>query len=392
MRHVSRRFREALAGTPTWVTEVRYSNEAGQWSDPLSLVSGSVTSAATSQVRWTCSLQVRGPMNAFGSEDRLELGDDGINDYWTHLKIDHGIEFAPGDRELIGMGLYRVDTAERALNDPDLITVAGVSFEQRLIDASLPWPKTFGASDPKGRVRELIEPILPDATLYWDEDEVENDVWLPKLTVEKDRWATIDGGRSAGSVARAVGARVFTDGHGTFICAPVPSLSDAPVWRAVSGPGGVLLGSVERLTADGVKNQIIVTGESTSGSKPIGPIRVSDEDPYSRTFIGGRFGPRPMYYSSQQIVTRNQAFLSGNGILAPRLGLRRQVTFDQLHDPTKEPGDVGEVETASGIVRVILDSCTYDLLGGNLQTQTRTTVALPGGFADLPDDVEGLAA
>jgi len=387
---VSERFVRSIGGTNNWVTDIRWSNEDGVWSEhSLRLAAGTVTADSTAQARWSCSLTVRGPI-VDGSEQPVSIGDDGLNNWHTYLRVDHGIQFGPNDRELIGMGRYRVDTVERATDDPQAVVLTGVSFEAKLMDATFTTPRKLAAGDPYGRVLSLLRQIIPDATLYWD-PRVDNDVWLPEVTVEKDRWGQIDGGRMAGSVARALGARIFCDGNGVFVCAPVPSLADVPTWTADAGPGGVLLRSSERLTSEGVGNQIAIFGGGTGGIPPIGPVIVSDSDPYSRTYYKGRFGPRPLDdYTNQNIRSINQAWKSGNGILQPQLGLRQQATFESLHDPLKVPDDVGRLRVPDGLQNVILDSVTYDLLGGDLQTSVRTAVALPAGPADVPEMPESV--
>lgn len=381
MRTVSERWRRSVSDATRWATDIRYSNDGGTtWSDPALLYEGTVTADANQQVRWQCSLTLGG----------WPVGLDGIQPFTSRLRIRHGIEYAPGDRELIGMGVYRVDSINRTLADPDRITLDGGSFESYIISAPFTVPRTLGASSAAARLEKMIHEILPKATIVWH-DNVDADVWLPQAAVEGSRWDVIDGNADATSIARSIGARVYCDGAGVWHVAGVPSIHDEPAWTSVQGEGGVLVESTESLTADEVYNVVVAVGESTDGTITKQAI-AEDDDPGSLTYVGrtpdeGGFGRRVRKpdHVSALIRTYQQARSAAYGLLEPSLGLKQQISFDQIHDPTKEPGDVGLVDSPTGQMRVILDRCTYDLTGGSLRCSTRTTRTTLGRQLDEPD-------
>lgn len=373
MRDVSERWQQNVAGVNQWITELTWTNDGIFPDKPnAEYVSGTVTADSTSQVRWNADLEIRGP-----------AGVDTINGFTTRLRVNHGIEYTPGDRELIGMGIYRIDSVDRSDNDPELLKISGLSFEQKAIDSRFSQPRTLPAGDASARLRTLILEAVPDATIWWDRVE---SIWVPKITVDRDRWPAIDGDASSPSLAKSLGARVFCNGDGVFIVAPTPALTDTPVWEANTGEEGMLVVSSEQLTAEGVYNRIVAAGESTDGTTSPVWARAQDEEPTSPTYINGEFGIRPRFYTSQMIRTKRQAQAVANAQLAPYLGLKQQVSFDSLHDPRKEPGDVGIVHSELGDRKVILDSVTYDLAGGPLQCQTRTTATRYAGTFDAADD------
>jgi hypothetical protein len=223
---------------------------------------------------------------------------------------------------------------------------------------------------------------------------------LPSILAERDRWPLIDGGPADGSIAKSLGARCFTDGNGAFIIAPTPSLEDSPSWSAVNGPGGVLINSTEELSDENTYNMVVASGENTDpDTDPVGPQIVGDSDKASLTYYlrfpdDGGYGQKPFFYTSQLFTTERQCWLAASGRLADLLGLKQQITFDQLHDPAKEPGDVGTVTMPGGNTEnVILDAVTYDFSGGALSAQTRTTATkLAGDIEQAPDVAEGDAA
>lgn len=384
MRTTSRRFADAIPGVNRWTTVIEWSNDGGVTWQQADLIEGSVTADATSQVRWNCQLSI---IDA-------PFGRHGINPFTTVMRIRHGIAWSmvPTDRELLGMGRYKIMTCSRTRSEPGRINLTGDSFERVLLNARYrrPWKAPAGYAD--GRLAQMITSQLPKATVYWHPDVTPR--WLPATMIERDRWEAIDGGQAAGSIAKALGARIYTNGDGVWVVMPTPSLEDPTSWGADIGPGGILINSSDEYTNEYVYNAVVVTGESTDEEvDPVGPLWVVDSDPYSLTYFWreadhGGFGQKPKYYTSQLITTETQALEAGRGLLASSLGLRQTITFDSLHDPRKEPGDVGLVTGVDGQQeRVILDAVTYDLLGGPLQATTRTTQTRLAG--DVSEDTGG---
>jgi len=211
------------------------------------------------------------------------------------------------------------------------------------------------------------------------------------VMVEQERWDLIDGQESSGSIAAAIGGRVIADADGGFVVIPVPTLEDAAVADIDPGPGGMLVNSTTELSADDVFNTVVADGSSVEGVA----VRaiVEDKDPLSPTYVyrpvsQGGFGRAVYFYSSPLLDTRAKAYDAARAKLAERLGMRQQVTLDQPHWPLFEPGDVVRVNGAA----VILDSVTYDLLGGPLQAETRTQRAtFAGDFWSEPDETDGTA-
>lgn len=384
MRTVSERWRQASSGVVQWTTLVDWSNDGGAHWHPATFVSGSVTADSTSQTRWSTSDLI------LSDVPTEEADPDALNPFTSRLRVRHGIQWSATetDRELLGMGIYRVAQVDDE-SDSDTVTVSGASFEQYLIASRFPAARKLPAENADSRVERLITEVLPKATIWWDRIEPE---FLPTITADRDRWPVIDGNSSDPSIARALGGRIYCNGDGVWLVSPVPTLQDTPSWSAQTGEGGMLIKSTESLSNENVYNKVIARGESTEGNPTVQGI-ATDDDPYSRTYIGrtpdeGGFGECPRFYTSQLLATELQAARAARTILAPALGQRQQVSFDSLHDPRKEPGDVGLVTTKTGLQRVILDAVTYDLLGGPLQATTRTTAAQPDDSGDEEGSLE----
>lgn len=378
MRDVSQRWKDSIGSVNRWATEVEWSNDNFAYTGGTArLESGSVTQDSTAQVRWTCSLVLHD----------APFGKDGINPFTTRIRIRHGLAYSRTQSELLSLGAYKVMTTSRSRAENGL-TITGDSYERFLLNARLrkPWKAPAGSAE--SRLDRLIHSVkvLASAPIVWDGVA---SVWLPSTLIERDRWDAIDGSTGSTSIARTVGGRIFADPQGAFVVRPVPSLEDPTSWAAQAGPGGVLVNSTEELTNENTYNEVIANGESTDGETPaVGPGISADTDPLSLTFIDGEFGEKTYFYTSQLLTTLTQCKKTAASMLAPLLGLRQQITFDSLHDPSKEAGDVGLVTGVDGQdERVILDSVTYDLLGGPLQANTRTTqTRLAGDQAEAPDD------
>lgn len=379
------RFGAALAGVTRWTTLVDWSNNGGHTWTPATFVDGTVTCASTSQVRWTCTLKLTD----------VPFGAGGLNPYQTRLRVRHGLRYSSHEQpQWLGLGRYALTSATRSLDDPDQVAVSGQSYEHYLIRSSLVGPRTVKPGSASALLATLVREVLPEAQIAWD--PAVDDVALPKLVIEKDRWAMIDGGSDATSIAKSLAARVYPDENGIWRVMPVPSLQDDPVWEARPGVGGVLLTKTEQLSNDGVSNVQVVYG-SPSGSAVIGPGIAKDYDPLSLTYVGrspdaGGYGQVPAdAYTSQLITTRAQAGKVAQARLASRLGLKQQLTFGTLHDPTKRPGQVGILYGFTP-QRCILDSVTYDLspAPGPLSCETRTTATrLAGDITDPSSSDDG---
>lgn len=369
MRQVSRRFRARLVDPNRWVTEVDWSNDGFRTVNAATFVSGTVTASSTAQIRWQCGLVL----------DDVPVGLQGLNGLTSQIRIRHGMFGEP----LLPMGVYKA-TSVSTTDGTTQVQVSGASREIYLQRARFVTSRTFYPQSAQSLILRLIRDVFPSAQMTWLLDD---DPQMPKIIEPRDRWPLIDGDREAKSIAKSIGARVFASPTGDWITAPVPALTDPAVWTAERGE--VLLSASEELSDEGVYNAVVVNGQAAdAGTPPFKAGVAQDTDPFSPTYAGkspesGGFGLVPRFYTSQFIRNTAQAQKSAQGQLAPLLGLKQKVSFATLHDPTKEPGDVGIVQTDRGDRRVILDSVTYDLLGGPLSADTRTTeTRLAGDVTD----------
>lgn len=375
MRATSESYRAKVGYLNRWQSVVTWSNDGWRTSNTATYVSGTCTASLLLQTHWTCDLVLTD----------ATVGLDGINGYSTQLLIMHGMVGEP----LLAMGLYKVNTAEWSRDNQDQIHVTGSSLEWYIQGSRFISARTFKRQAASTLTRTLLQEVIPGVSLSWEVD----DLTLPGMTEERDRWALLDGTDDSPSVAKAVGGYLMAGPAGGFVMREIPTLNDDAVWEASEGEGGVLITYGESFTDEGVYNTIVYNGESTdTDTLPFPPGVAQDLDPLSPTYVlkpvtQGGFGVVPRFYTSQFLTSTAQAQKAAEAALAPYLGLRTQVDFTQLHDPSLEPGDVGIVHTVKGDRRVLLDEITYDLAAAPLSATTRTTATtLVGNAYVAPDD------
>lgn len=384
MRDVSDRWQESVGGEALhWVTVVEWANDGGHVWQPATFIDGSVTCAATSQIRWqTQDLQLTD----------VPFGRFGIVPWSTRFRIRHGIQYNSGSTELIGMGVYRCTDVSRD-RYTKVLTLSGSSFEHYLIS---PWgdfgiTRQFKPANARDLTEQLIHEMLPQAVIAWR--GIDGDGWstgTPQLTTDGDRWSIIDGNTGSESIARALAARVYCDGNGIWTVTPRATLQDPSEWDF--GASEAQLSASEALSLDGLYNVVKVSSQSTDGSPQVGPITIADVDPYSPTNIlvspdNGGIGQSVYAYQSDQIKYNWQAVQVGQSLLANSRGLQQTLSVGSLHNPALDADTVCTVQTDDGSMKTIIDSITYDLKGGpmsNIQVRT-TSTRFSGQVAELFD-------
>ncbi|MFD9107135.1 phage tail protein [Streptomyces bottropensis] len=367
----------ALGQATARPVRAEWSNDGGQNWTPAKFGSGGVTPDRTAEVRYSASVEL---LDA-------PRGRHGINSVSTEIRLWQGIGVTRRDVEWIPAGRYTVDRLRR--------TRLGVSLdllgrEDVIRGASLPTARTVGPDTAQACAGVLIGEALPATPVAW-RDGVKASTQLPAVVVDEDRWAALSGGTdssgTATGIAASLGAEVYADAQGVIVFAPVPTLADAVVWRI--GRGLVTAQPAQEETAEGLVNLWAVSGDSGSGTVPVGPAFAWDDDPASLTYAGPdpvsdplapqRLGlpgvrVRTGRYTSPLIGSMSQATDVARARLADSLGIQSSLSFTSVCNPALEAGDVVEVEVESGVwERHLIDSCPYTL-GGITQTcQTRTS-------------------
>lgn len=363
---VSERWLESLS-LARYEPVVQWSPDRGNtWLD-LTVHDGSISAASTSQVRWSAkSLIVSG----------AEVGRRGLSPYGSRVRVFMRMHYDRGNYETVPLGVYRVEEVSQQGLRPGRAALDGLSLEAQVQDERFTGPRTLAIGPGQYWTERLIKEVLPETSLSWRLD----DILIPELVEERDRWGLIDGRSRDPSIAKSLGGRVFCDSRGSFVAAPVPTLEDKPVWELAAGPGGALVEPQQTLSRDGVYNQIVAQGATENGKPPVGPAIASDDDPISPTYYKGPFGAVPLFYASKLLTTFPQCQKAALSLLAPRLGLKQTVSVSALVNYAIEPDDVITVTMPDETVENhIIDSVSFPLTGGAMNLQTRSTSSPAGG-------------
>lgn len=372
MQRQTRRFMASLP-VASWLPRVEWSPDGVQGWRPATFLAGSVEADAGQQARWSCNLMLAGV--------DIGRGRDQFGLFGPRIRVSLGLVYDDGDVEWCGLGVYIVDGDVTRHRD-GTVDVSGKSLEQVVIDDRFVRPRTFEPQPARGLVWRLLGESVPGVGLSW---RVDDTLVLPKLIEERDRWGLLDGRTDDPSVARSLGARLFTDGRGQFVMAPVASLADDPVWAVTGGVDGVQVDVTDTISTTGVYNMVVARGVSQDKKPAPGPAVMADRDPNSPTFIGLRRKPR--FYASPMLKNLAQCQQAALAMLNPSLGFAAQVNLTAVLNPALEVGDVITATMPDGSTqRHICDRISYDLGAATMSiTGRQAASSLTGQPVDLSE-------
>jgi hypothetical protein len=308
-----------------------------------------------------------------------------LSPYGNELRVWYGIVFGPGDEELIPAGTLRI-TKVSAKSGTVTVTCSDRAWAIQGARLEKPYQIAKGG-DYDQAIRDLWLMAYPQATI--DVPNVANLTPLITLDSEADPWAQIQ------SMAAAVGYAAFHDpmGAGRMV-AEQDQTQLTPVWTYDGKPNAGLpydpddwanlaLYDMEHAwDTDGVFNAVIATGESTSDAASFRGVAY-DLDPDSPTLYGGKFGRRPMFWSSPLITSNGMASTSAKTMLQAQLGLAESLSIPSAPHPALECGDaVKVIRPELGVDTLhVVDHFTLPLRAadGTQQLDTRMRRTVLGG-------------
>jgi hypothetical protein len=152
--------------------------------------------------------------------------------------------------------------------------------------------------------------------------------------------------QDAQDLATDIGCQLFFDAAGVCTLRPVPDpATSGSVWEFSDTDNPVIASVTRSLTDESTYNYVIVQGEQSGDLPPVQAIAF-DDDPNSITYYLGKYGIKPVTYTSAAITTEAQAQEAANAILLAVKGASETVTLDVSPMPALEPGDVITVTIA----------------------------------------------
>ncbi|MGW0566064.1 DUF5047 domain-containing protein [Streptomyces tauricus] len=321
------RFIRTLAESHNVISEVELHRTDGVV-ELLPHTGGSVTADRGSACRRTCSVTLADPsLIPRTARDRVSV-------YGAYVVIRRGIDYGGGKKELIPLGVFRLDDVIGDLSTGP-VTLQGKSFEAYLADDKFTAPtSTRGYGLVSTAVGMLVSTSMPSLVIDTSR--------LADTTIGTTTW-DVQGDRleAIREVAKAAGAEVYCDANGTLVVAPLADrLLTPPVWDVAAGERGTLVKASVGMSSAGVYNGVLASGENTEDNAARVASLVVDDDPASPTWWNGPFGHRPYFLSSSTLTTTGACTAAATYELAARRLPNAVADLSSLANPAIEPGDV----------------------------------------------------
>lgn len=294
---------------------------------------GGVTLDASAAIRGRCDITLIDD----GFQDLIPATPrDMLAPYGNELRIGRGVRFPDGTAEAVSLGVFRMrQVATEDIGSAATIHITGLDRWSRLVDARF---EAMYVVPGGTNVITAIRNIAQDAWPGIPTDLGTTNYTTPQRIAERgtDRDAIMQ------DLARSIGSELYFDGTGTLVRRPIALATDNSRWIITEGDGGALLSAGRAWDSERVYNKVIASGEPLDDTPPV-CAEAWDDNPMSPTYYHGPFGKRPRFYVSQMLTSTQQAADAAAGILAGAIGTSQQVSFEQLVDPTMEPGKVVQI-------------------------------------------------
>lgn len=379
MRSVSDSFLSTLRGSHKAIFRARVCSTFQTGTDPVGveipIISGDVTSSATTDIRSTLQLTT--------SEEWPRLASDLLAPYGNEIYVERGIEFGNGLREWVGLGYYRINNPEQEETPNGPVDISASDRMAGIIDARFLYPRQFPSTATRGSVvNTLVREVYPSALTEWDDAGLRDGALGRTIVAERERFATLH------DLVTSLGKIGYFDHRGIFVVRTANTVTGTPDWTVDAGAGGVLVKMSRAITREGIYNVVVASGEATD-TRPPSFAAVADLSPTSPTRYGGRFGPVPRFYSSPFITTTAQARDAASVLLRKSLGLPYQVSLEAVPNPALEPDDVIRVRYPSGPLSLRSEVHVIDTVTIPLDVGTPVTLRTRKQYGETIGDVTG---
>ena len=321
------------------------------------VVSGNFTATSRSNIWRQCNVVLTSPwVERFESLDVTDI-----------IRIERGVRFYNKQEEWITVGEFFVQDISHDVQSRRF-TVTGFDAGSAIEDFGLITPYAPQSADGSQitfvqAIQELINAVLPNATLQVGEDVDTTLVTQSSTVFTGSRWDAIN------QLAKGLGAVVHATIENNFQI-EVISEDPAAVWEAGSGQGGVLVTATQGHSRREQFNAVQVRWESPNGG---GVVFVVDSDPESPTYWDGPFGRKPAPEESlPEVDSESAAVGAATALLNQYKGFARSLSFTSITNPLLEPLDVVRVTTPDGKADDhIIDNINYSLGGATMSCETR---------------------
>lgn len=350
MYPVSARFLAALRKSHTELAHGDLYRQGELIFPEVPIVSGQVTDDSSALIRRRMALVLPATSEVLEALASTPPDNGGLWPLGNELKIHTGIQFGPGDEELVPLGLYRISKPVIA-DTPEgpTVNLEGYDRSRSVSRAKFTQPYVIAVgTNYATAIKDLIKSRIATLT---DADFIlmSTDYTTPQLVFTIDD----DPMEMAIQMASSMGAELFFDGDGKCVLRPEPDpLFDPSVFDYIEGEEATLTAINRDLDDELAYNGAIVVSENSELPAPL-RAEAWDTTLTSPTYYDPAFpsasvyGAVPYSVSTQYITTQEQCQDAANAELARRLGVIEQLQFNAVNNPAHQSGDIVTVGRAA---------------------------------------------
>lgn len=330
MQNVSAKWAPALTTDHGLSVKVNVLYGGSVIAEDVAFTDGSVSVDRGSETRRALSLTIANPSEwPVDPTDKYAV-------YGQQIYVESGLVYLDGSVERVPVGTFVITNISGNIHTGPL-TITGAGLEI-LLRRSL-WDtaqSTTGYVSGAAFIDDVIADTIPGASFVNESTNGATSIASKTWDRNSDKWAALS------EVAASVGAELFCDANGTFRLVDIPDPEDVsilPVWDVSAGESGVMVSAVMSLTADGVYNRVVASGENAEENKPPVSAEALITDTADPLYYGGPFGKVTKAYSSSLITSTTQAQATANAMLRQARGPNRSVTLEAVPNAALEGGD-----------------------------------------------------
>jgi hypothetical protein len=327
----------------------------------------------------------RGARRTFTANMLNSHGEFSPNSQWSGMfyvnrlvRIERGIEYSPGNVELVPVGTFFLDAAEVTVErNMSMINLQGTDGWKKLAKAQLGYAKSYAAGT-------AFTTVISDLLTIAGVTQFVMDDFSGRATAAKVLGAgglAIERNDLIGDVlttlATNFGIYCYFDPLGRFVVTEIPNPNTQPVvWTYDPGDNNNLLMVKSGYKDEGFCNAVCVVGTGDKNHTVVS--NRADTNPSSPTNVTS-LGRRTDYYESDTISTQAQADACANKRYLDNMQVIEDVALDTICNPAFEGGDiiaVRETEFAHIDTKYIIRAFSVPLASSRLMIKLQRSVGI----------------
>ncbi|MEU3686980.1 DUF5047 domain-containing protein [Streptomyces narbonensis] len=329
MQTVSAKWAKALTTDHGLSVKVNVLYGGAVIAEDIAFTDGSVKVDRESETRRSLSLSIADPSEfPIAPTDRFAV-------YGQQIYVESGLTYLDGSSERVPVGTFVITSVTGNIHTGPL-TVTGAGLEILLRRALFDTATSTGTGSVAGFMDFHIKDTIPGASFVDSSTNGTNTIPSKTWDANSDKWSALS------EAAASIGAELFCDANGTFRLVDVPDPDNVAipyVWEVAAGHNGVMVSANMGLSAEGVYNRVVASGENAEDNKPPVMAEAKITDTNDPLYYGGPFGKVSKAFSSSLITSTSQAQGAATAMLRNAKASNRTVSLESVPNPALEAGD-----------------------------------------------------